>query len=119
MTSNTAEGQMSRTYDETRIAEQIVSVLPAGVARELSTEKETIRYAVRDARMKLRTIVMSRLSLRRLIEDPARDVKIEYLQRELVQTAASRCEFRYPRPHVMPKISVRQLQATLAAASTL
>jgi len=110
---------MSRTYDEIRIAEEIVSVLPAGVARELSTEKESIRYAVRDASMKLRTIVMSRISLRRLLEDPAREVKVEYLQRDLVETAASRSEFRYPRPHVMPKVTIRQQQAALAAASML
>jgi len=114
MTTNPAEGQMSKTYDEIRIAEQIVSVLPAGVARELSTEKETIRYAVRDAQMKLRTIVMSRISLRRLIDDPARDVKIEYLQRDLTETAASRCEFRYPRPHIMPKLVVRPAYRTTA-----
>jgi hypothetical protein len=106
---------MSRTYDETRIAEQIVSVLPAGVARELSTEKENVRYAVRDTRMKLRTIVMSRISLRRLIDDPARDVKIEYLQRDLMETAAQRTEFRYPRPHVMPKLVVRHAYQSTAS----
>src|SRR5215203_2800163 len=34
-------------YDETRMAEEIVSILPAGVAREFSAERDAIRYAVR------------------------------------------------------------------------
>lgn len=84
-------------YDESRIAEEIVSVLPAGVARACSPERNTIRYAVRGEGMKLKTIVLSRASLRRLINDPAREVKIEYLKRDLVDSASRRGEFRYPR----------------------
>ena len=95
---------MNRRTDETRVAEQIVSVLPSGVARALSAERETIRYAVRGEGMKLRTIVLSRASLRRLIEDPLRDVKIEYLQRDLLTAAAERREFQYPRPHLHPLV---------------
>jgi hypothetical protein len=90
----TANGQ----YDETRMAEEIVKILPAGVAREFSAERDAIRYAVRADGMKLRTIVLKRASLRRLIDDPARDVKVEYLQRELMDAASHRAEFRYPRP---------------------
>ena len=89
---------MNRKMDETRIAELIVSVLPAGVARACSPERETIRYAVRADGLKLRTIVFSRASLRRLIDDPHAAVKIEYLQRDLLDSAARRGEFRYPRP---------------------
>lgn len=84
-------------YDESRIADEIVSVLPAGVVRACSPERNTIRYAVRGEGMKLETIVLKRESLRRLIDDPHRDVKIEYLQRDLLQSAARRGEFRYPR----------------------
>ena len=86
--------------DESRIAEEIVSVLPAGIARACSPEKHTIRYSVRAEGMKLKTIVFSRESLRRLLEDPHRDVKVEYLQRDLLAAAAQRGEFRYPRLHV-------------------
>ena len=86
--------------DESRIAEQIVSVLPAGIARACSPEKHTIRYTVRGEGMKLRSIVFSRASLQRLLDDPAGDVKIEYLQRDLLDTARRRAEFRYPRLHV-------------------
>lgn len=87
----------TRKYDETRMAEEIVSVLPAGVARALSDDREVIRFAVRGEGMKLRSIVLNRASLRKLMNDPARDVKIEYLQRDLVGAAGQRSEFRYPR----------------------
>lgn len=87
----------TKKFDESRIAEEIVSVLPAGVARACSPEKDTIRYAVRAAGMKLKTIVLNRASLRRLMDDPARDVKLEYLRRDLLQSATVRKEFSYPR----------------------
>lgn len=90
----------NRMTDENRIADEIVSVLPAGVARACSPEKNTIRYTVRAEGLKLRTIVFSRPSLRRLLDDPARAVKVEYLQRDLLESASRRGEFRYPRLHV-------------------
>lgn len=96
---------MINKTDESRIAEAIVSVLPAGVARACSSERDTLRYAVRADGMKLRTIVLSRRSLRKLADDPNRDVKIEYLQRDLLATADQRAEFTYPRPHVAAAFS--------------
>ena len=103
MRTKRVEGsEMSKKQDETRLAEQIISVLPAGVARAFSADRETIRYAVRADGLKLRTIVLCRESLRRLLDDPVRDVKVEYLQRDLIRSASSRSEFRYPRPHVHP-----------------
>lgn len=92
----------SMSNDETRIAEQIISVLPAGIARAFSADRETIRYAVRADGLKLRMIILCRESLRRLIADPVRDVKIEYLQRDLIRSAGARSEFHYPRPHLHP-----------------
>lgn len=86
--------------DESRIAEEIVSVLPADIVRACSPEKHTIRYSVRADGMKLRTIVFNRESLRRLLDDPARAVKVEYLQRDLLQSAGRRSDFRYPRLHI-------------------
>ncbi len=88
----------NRKRDENEIAEEIVSVLPAGVAREFSAERNAIRFAVRDGAMKLRTIVLRRDSLRKLIDDPAGAIKIEYLQRDLLAASTQRTEFRYPRP---------------------
>jgi hypothetical protein len=87
----------TQKYDETRIAEEIVGVLGAGVARACSAERDSVRYAVRAEGMKLQSIVLSRRSLRRLLNDPAREVKIEYLKRDLLQSVDARREFRYPR----------------------
>ena len=83
--------------DESRIAEAIVSVLPADIVRACSPEKHNIRYSVRAYGMTLKTIVFSRESLRRLLDDPHREIKIEYLRRDLLAVAAKRGEFRYPR----------------------
>jgi len=87
----------TRKYDETRIAEEIVSVLGEGVARACSAERGSIRYAVRGEGMKLRTIVLKRDSLRKLIDDPAREIKLDYLKRDLLKSAETRREFKYPR----------------------
>jgi hypothetical protein len=89
-----------KASDEARIAEEIMSVLPEGIARACSPEKHNIRYTLRADGMKLRTIVFSRASLRRLMDDPNRTVKVEYLQRDLLASATRRTEFRYPRLHV-------------------
>ena len=106
---------MTRKFDENAIAEVIVSVLPAGVAREFSSERDTIRYAVRGEGIKLRKIVLNRDSFRKLVDDPAGPVKIEYLQRELLAAATQRGDFRYPRPllHVAAR---RKLQFALPVA---
>ena len=83
---------------ELRVAEEIVSVLPAGsFMRVCEDARDAIRFAVRSADLKLRSVVLYRASLRRLLSDPARAVKIEYLQRDLVGSAKRRGEFRYPR----------------------
>lgn len=89
---------MTTICDEVRIAEEIVNVLPAGIARELSSDREALRYRVRGEDLKLRTIDLRRSSLRRLAADPQRDVKIDYLRRELLRVAQQRAEYRYPRP---------------------
>ena len=86
------------TNHELRVAEEIVSVLPGGsFMRVCSDEHNAIRYAVRSNDLKLRSVVLSRASLRRLVNDPARNVKIEYLQRDLLRSAKRRSEFSYPR----------------------
>ena len=86
--------------DESRIAEEIVSILPADIVRACSPEKHTIRFSVRADGMKLKTIVFSRESLRRLLDDADQAVKVEYLQRDLLESASRRDTFRYPRLHI-------------------
>lgn len=85
---------------ESQLAETIVSALPTGVVRACSSDRSTIRYSVRAEGLKLRTIVLKRSSLRKLLADPDLQVKVEYLRRDLLQSAAVRGEFRYPRLHV-------------------
>jgi len=109
---------MKTKIDETRIAEEIVSVLPAGIARACSPDRDSIRYSVRGGDgMKLRTIVLRRSSLRKLAEDAARSVKIEYLQRDLLASATRRAEFRYPR--LSHFLQVRRLAFGMPIASVI
>lgn len=85
-----------KTMDETRLAEEIVSVMDARVARVCSDDRENVRFAVRGA-MKLRSIVLGRAALRHLLHDRDGAVKIEYLQRDLLRSAEQRDEYVFPR----------------------
>ena len=104
-----------KTIDDVRIAEEIVSVLPAGsVARVCSDDRETIRYAVRSAAAKLTSVVFNRASLRRLLDDCQRAIKIEYLRRDLARSLSRKGEYRYPRPAVHPS---KKIFVTVRAAA--
>ena len=92
-----------KTMDETRLAEEIVRVLPEGAIRVCSADREAIRFAVRSRELKLRSVVLRRAALRRLLQDSDGVVKIEYLQRDLLRSAETHGEFTYPRPRVAPK----------------
>lgn len=83
--------------DETRLAEEIVSVLEPSALRDCSPEREVIRFAIRDHALKLRSVIFNRAALRRLLQDAAAMVKIDYLKRDLLRTAMQRAEYRYPR----------------------
>jgi hypothetical protein len=114
---------MSRqtSFDETRIAQRILSVLPDGaVTRLVTSDGETIRFAVTDPTLKLRTVVFSRRSLQQLACDGAADIKIEYLQRDILRSAGRRAEFRYPRENrIVTAIRGRRVRkfARLAVAT--
>lgn len=106
--------------EETRIAQEIVRVLPAGSAvRICSDDADAVRFTVSATGLKLRSVVFSRESLRRLASDPAAGVKIEYLQRDLL--AGRRAEFRYPRHSRMVRKSSRggRLRAAALAVAAL
>ncbi|MEO8035572.1 MAG: hypothetical protein ABI837_14145, partial [Acidobacteriota bacterium] len=47
--------------------------------------------------LRVRSVVLSRASLRRLLADPSCPTKVEYLKRDLLAGAERRSEFRYPR----------------------
>jgi hypothetical protein len=90
----------SRTFDEARLAAEIVSVLQPAALRACSDERDVIRYCVRGNSLKLRTIILDRQALRRLLDSRDGAVKIEYLKRDLLRTATQRIEYRYPRHSV-------------------
>ena len=107
--------------DETKLAQEIVAVLPAGsVARFCSDDAETIRFVVQASDLKLRSVVLNRSSLRKLLSDAARSVKVEYLQRDLLRSAVRRAEFRYPRlSHVLEAARGRRQRRTSTLAARL
>lgn len=80
-----------------RLADTIVGVLSAVAQRvECGTGGREICYAVRSRLLKLRSIVLNRAALRRLLTATNGLVKIEYLKRELLRAAVHRAEYRYP-----------------------
>jgi hypothetical protein len=87
----------TKITDETKLAEEIVGALDADAVRVCSDDRDSIRFAIRAAGLKLRSIVLNRASLRRLLSDLTGSVKVEYLQRDLVRAAAHRIEYSYPR----------------------
>jgi hypothetical protein len=89
-----------KSMDETKLAEEIVSVLEPSALRACSPESDVIRFAVRSGAMKLRTIIFNRAALRRLLSDTAALVKVDYLKRDLLRVADQRSEYRYPRAAV-------------------
>src|SRR5258706_4902351 len=92
-----------KTMDEARLGEEIVRVLREVANRICCSDREAVRYAVRSRELTLRTIVLGRHALRRLLHDRDGVVKIEYLQRDLLRSADTRGEFTYPRPRVAPE----------------
>jgi len=92
-----------KTAEETKLAEAIVGALDADSVRVCSDDRDSIRFSIRAAGMKLRSIVLRRWALRRLLSDPAGAVKVEYLQRELRTAATQRVEYAYPRKSIVRK----------------
>ena len=96
----------TKTTDETRLAEEIVAVMGSDVVRVCSDDRETFRFSIRSAAMKLRSIVLNRASLRRLLLDPLGEVKIAYLKRDLRRAIGQRAEYVFPRKSAIAKITV-------------
>lgn len=83
---------------EITFAEELVRSLPERPFAELvSDDSQTVRFRIRRAGWKLATIVFSRRALRKLLSDPTREVKVEYLRRDILRSALRRACYSYPR----------------------
>jgi hypothetical protein len=102
-----------KNMDETKLAEEIVSVLQPAALRACTSDRDVIRYAVRGNLVKLRSIILDRDALRRLLKDAAAAIKIEYLKRDLLRSAGLRSEYRYPRPSVSGRMQAELAMATI------
>ena len=80
-----------------RLAGAIAGVLPSAVPVEGGMDSGAICYAVHSGSLRLRSIVLNRSALERLLTAANGVVKIEYLKRDLLRAAAHRVEYRYPR----------------------
>ncbi|HEY3053485.1 MAG TPA: hypothetical protein VGK04_08870 [Thermoanaerobaculia bacterium] len=78
------------------VAEEIVGVLGAGPLRVECAERGAICYTVRSRSLELRSIVLNRAALGRLMTAANGAVKIEYLKRDLLRVAIDQIEYRYP-----------------------
>ncbi len=87
----------SMTSSVTEMARLILGVIPTQVEVH-SEDRNVIRYRIRRGfGWKLSRVVFSKASLLALAKDPKRDVKIEYLRRDIMNTADRRTEYKYPR----------------------
>lgn len=87
----------SMTSSVTDVARMILGAIPTQVEVQ-SEDREVIRYRVRRGfGWKLSAVIFSKASLLKLANDPKRDVKIEYLRRDILNSATQRLVYRYPR----------------------
>lgn len=91
------EATMTREHCVTTLAEEIVSVLAPDIRRVGTLDARTVRYEIDDRSVRLRSIILGREALRRLLRDVHRAVKVEYLKRDLLRCAIHSIEYRYPR----------------------
>lgn len=94
--------RVTLNLDENKLAELIVSGVGADAVRVCSDDRDSLRFAVASPDLRLRSVVLGRAALRRLLGDPAVLVKIEYLQRELHLAATQRTEYSYPGKPIAP-----------------
>src|SRR2546430_2657873 len=87
----------TKQIDETKLADEIVGVIGPDAVRVCSDDRESLRFSIRAAGLKLRSIVLNRASLRRLLLDPLGEIKIAYLKRDLKRAIGQRAEYVYPR----------------------
>ncbi|MDX1584358.1 MAG: hypothetical protein R3338_12240 [Thermoanaerobaculia bacterium] len=80
------------------VAREIVSVFPPESISRCEEFPDRIQFRVTDREgLEVRRIILGRESLRKLDRDPQRDVKIEYLRRDLENASRTRRTWAYPR----------------------
>lgn len=81
-----------------RLAHEITKIVPSGRIIRFEDYPDRFQFRiVSDDGWRLRRIVLGRESLEKLAADPHRDVKIEYLKRDLTLAASTRRTWSYPR----------------------
>lgn len=91
-----------RISSEQEIARAVLGGLPSGAARLVCDDGESLRYSVNAPGLKLSSVVFRKDSLRALQSDPVREVKVEYLARDLSRSARRRADYSYPRTSRVP-----------------
>lgn len=81
---------------ELAVAEELIGGL-AAESVETRVERDRILVRLRKQGWKLTQLVFSIASLRNLATDRHREVKIEYLEREIAEAARERRTYAYPR----------------------
>lgn len=81
-----------------RLVHEILSAVPAGAVSRLEDYPDRIQVRIVPlAGDRLQRVILGRESLEKLDGDPQRDVKVEYLKRELALAVSSRRIWAYPR----------------------
>lgn len=81
-----------------RLAQEITSVIQSGRISRFEEYPDRIQFRIAsEDGWRLRRIVLGRESLERLAIDPEREIKVEYLKRELTLAAPTRRVWSYPR----------------------
>lgn len=89
---------VARVSSEMTIANDILrSWIEEGSAVLGGEDDDQIRYFVHRAGWKLSSVVLSKKALHNLARDHERDVKVAYLQRDILRASALRVTYRYPR----------------------
>lgn len=70
-------------------------------------DDDRIRFFIRRMGWKLSCVVLSKKALRTLAEDQERDVKVAYLQRDILRASTLRTSYRYPRVMTPKDCAVR------------
>jgi hypothetical protein len=90
---------------ETTLEMEVAEKLLEPIGQQTWTEDEkTIRFRIRNPGWKLSSIIFSKRALRRLLSDPDREIKLEYLRRDIARQAKCRREYRYPRQLVLESV---------------